>query len=366
MYDFIIIGSGLFGCTFANLAKNDKKKCLIIEQKHHPFGNCYTESQHSIHIHKYGPHIFHTNCKKIWEYVNRFSEFNSYINRPKISYNNKIFSFPINLMTFYQLWNIQTPADAIKKIESVRIKYDREPLNLEEWILSQVGEEIYYTFIYGYTKKQWNTEPKNLPSFIIKRLPIRFNYNDNYYFDKYQGIPVSGYTQMMSNMVEGIDIILETNYFDNRNYWDNLGKQIIYTGPIDDFFDQQFGKLCYRSLRFEHETYNMNDFQGNAIINYTDYNVPYTRTIEHKHFTFSDNNNITVITKEYPDNDNGTNDKYYPINNEINNSLYQQYRVLANKISHKYIFGGRLAEYKYYDMHQIIASAQNTYDKYTQ
>lgn len=366
MYDFLIVGSGLFGCTFANLAKQNNYKCLILEKKNHPFGNCFTEKMGGIDVHKYGPHIFHTNSEKIWDYINQFSKFNNYINRPKIIYKNRLFSFPINLMTLYELWGVTSPEQAQKRLESVKIKYNHEPENLEEWILSQVGEEIYYTFIYGYTKKQWNTEPKNLPSFIIKRLPIRLNFNDNYFFDQFQGIPVDGYSALMQNMTDGIDIILNGDYFTKRDHYDSLAKHIVYTGPIDDFFNNQFGKLAYRSLRFEHEWHNINDYQGNAIINYTDYNIPYTRTIEHKHFTFGDDQNITLLTKEYPENYNGANDKYYPINDKINNDLYNKYYLLSQQISKKYIFGGRLAEYKYYDMHQIIGSAQNIYSKYSQ
>lgn len=364
MYDFLIVGSGLFGCTFANLAKQHGKKCLILEKRNHPFGNCYTEKISGIELHKYGPHIFHTNSTKIWNYINQFGEFNHYINSPKVSYQKKIFSFPINLMTLYQLWGVSTPQQAISKLEKVKIKYDHEPQNLEEWILSQVGEEIYHTFIYGYTKKQWDTEPKNLPSFIIKRLPIRFNFNDNYFFDKYQGIPIQGYTSLLQNMVDGINIMLGVDYLKNRDSWDSTAKQIVYTGPIDEFFDNQFGPLSYRSLRFENETLDINDFQGNAIINYTDYNVPYTRIIEHKHFTFGNNESNTIITKEYPQSYNGTNERYYPINNDENTTLYNKYKILIDKISGKYIFGGRLAEYKYYDMHQIIGSAQHIYDQY--
>lgn len=364
MYDFLIVGSGLFGCTFANLARSNNKKCLIIEQKKHPFGNCFTEENHNIHIHKYGPHIFHTNSSKIWDYVNQFSEFNSYINSPKVIYNNKLFSFPINLLTLYALWGVTSPSEAASILEAKRIKYDHDPKNLEEWILSQVGEEIYQTFIYGYTKKQWNTEPKNLPKFIIQRLPIRLNFNDNYFFDKYQGIPTYGYSRMMKNMTDGVDIVLDTNYFDRRDYWDSQATHVVYTGPIDDFFDKQYGPLSYRSLRFENEIHHINDYQGNAIINYTEYDIPFTRIIEHKHFTFGDTQNITVVTKEYPADYTGTNDKYYPINNEINTNIFNKYKILTNKISQKYIFGGRLAEYRYYDMHQIIASAQNIYEKY--
>lgn len=363
MYDYVIVGSGLFGCTFANLAKTHNKKCLIIEKKNHTFGNCYTENLDSIIIHKYGPHIFHTNSDKIWQYINQFGTFNNYINRPKVIFKDNLYSFPINLMTLYQMWGIKNPTEAIERLNSCRIHYDHDPQNLEEWILSQVGEEIYYTFIYGYTKKQWNTEPKNLPSFIIKRLPIRFNFDDNYFFDKYQGIPIDGYSSIMSNMIDGIETVTDTNYFSQRDYWDSLAKQVVYTGPIDDFFDHIHGKLEYRGLKFDLEKYDANDYQGNAIINYTDYTVPYTRIIEHKHFTFGDNQNFTYITKEFPSDCNNSEDKYYPINNEINTLIYNKYYSLIKQTNNKYIFGGRLAEYKYYDMHQIIASAFNIYYK---
>jgi len=361
-YDYLIVGSGLFGCTFANLAKNNNKTALIIEKRNHPYGNCYTEKIKNIDIHKYGPHIFHTNSDKIWEYVNSFSKFNNFINRPKVSHAGELYSFPINLMTLQQLWGVNTPEQARKKIEKEKLNI-RNPQNLEEWILSQVGEKIYYTFIYGYTKKQWGTEPKNLPSFIIKRLPIRLNFNDNYYFDQYQGIPANGYSELMTNMTDGIEIVLNTDYLSNREYWDNQAHRVVYTGALDDFFNLEYGTLDYRSLKFEHKILeNVSDYQGNAIINYTDYDVPYTRIIEHKHFTFGEQKD-SVITKEFPQTFGKNTDKYYPINNDKNNHLYNKYKAQIQNLSKKYIFGGRLAEYKYYDMHQIIGSAMNKYDK---
>lgn len=360
MYDYLIVGSGLFGCTFANLAIRNNKKCLILEKRNHPFGNCYTEKLDGIDIHKYGPHIFHTNNDEIWDYVNQFAKFNNFVNRPKVKYLNSLFSFPINLMTLYQLWGVLSPSEAINKLNTVKIPIDN-PSNLEEWILSQVGEEIYEIFIKGYTTKQWNTEPKNLPSFIIKRLPIRLNFDDNYFFDKYQGIPTNGYSDMMQNMVENTEIILGTNYLDNKEKWNKIAKMVIYTGPIDEYFDNCLGVLDYRSLRFEHIKLDIEDFQGNAIINYTEESVPYTRIIEHKHFNWIQSQK-TVITKEYPQNWLVGGDRYYPINNNINNSLYEQYKNIANKQSNV-LFGGRLAEYKYYDMHQIIGSALTKYKK---
>jgi UDP-galactopyranose mutase len=358
-YDYLIVGSGLYGCTFANLAKKDKKKCLIIEKRKHPFGNCYTENISGINVHTYGPHIFHTSNKKIWHYVNEFVQFNNYVNRPKVNYKGKIYSFPINLFTLSQMWGVSTPHEAQEKLEKIKISINN-PKNLEEWILSQVGEEIYYTFIYGYTKKQWNTDPKNLPASIIKRLPIRLNFDDNYFNDIYQGIPIGGYSRMMNNMIDNIDIILDTDYFTYRDYWNSQAKYIIYTGPIDRFYNYRYGKLEYRSLKFEHENMSINDFQGNAVINYTDESVPFTRIVEHKHFDKSDASG-TIVTREFPANFEETNEPFYPINTEKNTSMYNKYRELS-KLDNKFIFGGRLAQYQYLDMHQIIGASMNKYE----
>jgi len=363
MYDYLIVGSGLFGCVFAEQAKRDKKKCLIIEKRNHPFGNCYTEDVHGINIHKYGPHIFHTNNEDIWQYVNKFAIFNNYVNRPKVNYNGNIYSFPINLMTLYQLWGVSTPDQAREKLDSVKITINN-PSNLEEWILSQVGSEIYEKFIKGYTEKQWNTDPKNLPSSIIKRLPIRLNFNDNYFNDKYQGIPIGGYTQMMQNISDGTEIILNTDYIDNREYWNSIAKKIVYTGPIDRFFDYSFGVLDYRSLRFEQQVLDTDYFQGCAIVNYTDKQVPFTRIIEHKYFEESAFiKDKTVVTREYPQDWKVGMDAFYPINNKLNNDIFTKYKLLANDFNKNTIFGGRLAEYCYYDMHQIIGSAWSKYKK---
>lgn len=363
MYDYLIVGSGLFGCVFAEQAKRDKKKCLIIEKRNHPFGNCYTEDVHGINIHKYGPHIFHTNNEDIWEYVNKFAIFNNYVNRPKVNYNGNIYSFPINLMTLYQLWGVSTPDQAREKLDSVKITINN-PSNLEEWILSQVGSEIYEKFIKGYTEKQWNTDPKNLPSSIIKRLPIRLNFNDNYFNDKYQGIPIGGYTQMMQNISDGTEIILNTDYIDNREYWNSIAKKIVYTGPIDRFFDYSFGVLDYRSLKFEQQVLDTDYFQGCAIVNYTDKQVPFTRIIEHKYFEESAFiKDKTVVTREYPQDWKVGMDAFYPINNKLNNDIFTKYKLLANDFNKNTIFGGRLAEYCYYDMHQIIGSAWSKYKK---
>lgn len=354
MFDYLIVGSGLFGCVFANLAKSIGKKVLIIEKRNHAFGNCYTENLNSINIHKYGPHIFHTSDTDIWNYVNKFAQFNNFVNRPKVYYNDKLYSFPINLLTLYQLWGVTNPAEAQIKLESVKLNIS-SPKNLEEWILSQVGEEIYYTFIYGYTKKQWHTEPKNLPASIIRRLPIRLNFDDNYFNDKYQGIPIGGYTQMLSNMIDGVQVRLNIDYFENRDYWNSQAKAVVYCGPIDKFFDNIYEPLEYRSLKFEHEWFNTVDYQGNAVINYTNYEIPYTRTVEHKHFDKTDSP-VTIVTREFPAETHDTNEPYYPINNDINNDRYSKYKKLATS-QNKIIFGGRLAQYKYYDMHQVIGSA---------
>jgi UDP-galactopyranose mutase len=360
MYDFLIVGCGLYGSVFAQECIRRKKRVLILDKRDHIGGNCYTKNIEGINIHIYGPHIFHTNSKKIWEYVNEFTKFNHYVNRPKVSYNNKIFSFPINLFTLYQLWNISNPQQAKKILEEKKIKI-LNPSNLEEWILSQVGEEIYNIFIKGYTSKQWGIEPKKLPMDIIKRLPIRLNFDDNYFNDTYQGIPIGGYSQMIEKMILGADICLETDYFKNRDEWDKKSKYVVFTGRLDEFYNYKFGTLNYRGLKFEHENMNIEDFQGNAVINYTDINIPYTRIIEHKHFEFGKQSN-TVVTKEYPDTWSNEKIPYYPINTDDNNQVFQRY-VKLNNTNTKYIFGGRLAEYKYYDMHQVIGSALNKTEK---
>jgi UDP-galactopyranose mutase len=359
-YDYLIVGSGLFGCTFANLAINNNQKCLIIDKRNHSFGNCYTNNLYNIQVHQYGPHIFHTNNENIWNYVNKFDTFNAFIYKPKVVYKDKIFSFPINLMTFYQLWDIHTPIEAISKIEQVKMDI-KNPQNLEDYALSTIGRELYDIFIYGYTKKQWNIEPKELPAFILKRLPIRFTFDENYFLDKYQGIPENGYSYMMKNMIRDTEIILDTNYFDDREYWNSLAKKVVYTGPIDEYFDYCYDPLEYRSLRFEHQVIPQEDYQGNSVMNYTDIGVEYTRIIEHKHFTPLIKTNQTIITKEYPCNFKN-NTPYYPINNSLNNNRYHQYKKLA-LTQNKTIFGGRLAEYRYYNMDQIIASSFNKFYK---
>lgn len=354
-YDYLIVGAGLFGSVFAQQAIESGKRCLIIDKRSHTAGNAYTKNISGINVHMYGPHIFHTSDDKIWEYVNRFAKFNTYVNRPKVNYKNNLYSFPINLFTLYQIFGVKTPEEARNRLESVKIHND-SPKNLKEWILSQVGEEIYYKFIHGYTKKQWGKDPEDLPSSIIKRLPIRLTFDDNYFNDKYQGIPIGGYTRMIEAMQEGADICLETDFFKNVEYYESIAERIIFTGAIDEFFNYSEGYLEYRSLRFETEILDIEDYQGNAIINYTEENVPFTRICEHKHFE-SPKTKSTIITREFPEQWKPGDDRYYPINNEENNNRYNKYKKMADAKSGKYLFGGRLAEYKYYDMHQVIGSA---------
>jgi len=353
-YDYLIVGSGLFGSVFAREATDKGKKCLVIEERNHIGGNCYTEGKDGINIHKYGPHIFHTDDKRIWDYVNRFSEFNNYKHSPKVNYGNKIYSFPINLLTLYQIWGTTTPQEAIDKIKSLALPIDN-PKNLEEWTLSQVGEEIYDIFIKGYTTKQWGRDPKDLPASIIKRIPIRLNFDDNYFFDRYQGIPIGGYTKMIQNILSGIEVKTGVDYFSDKEYYNSLAEKIVFTGKIDRFFDYKFGDLEYISLDFKLEKINSTDYQGCSIINYTEKEIPYTRITEHKHFENS-KSDVTWITKEYPKEYSRGDIPYYPINNEKNNKIYSLYKSESEKLDN-FIFGGRLAEYKYYDMHQIIASA---------
>ena len=358
MYDYLIVGSGLFGAISARELTNKGYKCLVIDKRNHIGGNCYSEEIENIHVCKYGGHIFHTNKKNIWDYVNKFTPFTQYHHFVRVSYKNKIYSFPINLMTLQQLWGTKTPEEAFNKLESVRVQIN-SPQNLEEWILSQVGQEIYETFVKGYTKKQWGKDPKDLPKFIIKRLPIRSTYENGYFSDRYQGFPENGYTDMFDNLLKGIEVQLNVDYFKDKEKYNKLAKNIIYTGKIDEYYDYQYGELEYRTLIHKNKIVD-GDYQGCATINYSEEDVPYTRIIEHKHFQphKAKNNKKSYVMYEYSK-PCGKNDiPFYPINDKNNNRRYNSYKKLAAKDKH-IIFGGRLAEYKYYDMHQVVGAALN-------
>ncbi len=358
-YDYLIIGAGLFGSIFAHEAYKRGKKVLIIDKRNHVGGNLYCEKIENINVHKYGAHIFHTSNKTVWKYINKFVEFNRYTNSPIASYKGKLYNLPFNMNTFYQLWGVKTPSEAKLKIEEQRKPYiNINPSNLEEQALFLGGGDIYNTLIKGYTEKQWGRSAKEIPAFIIKRLPFRFNFDNNYFNDLYQGIPIGGYNALFDKLLDGIKIKTNIDYFANKNTWDNIAEKILYTGKIDDFFDLKFGKLEYRSLYFETETLDISNFQGNAVVNYTEKEVPYTRILEHKHFEFGTQDK-TVVTREYPHEFSKDNEPYYPLNNEKNNSIYRLYKELADSVSDKYIFGGRLADYKYYDMDDTIEAALN-------
>ena len=356
-YDYLIVGAGLFGSVFAQQMTLKEKKCLVIERRNHIAGNVYTEKQEDIQVHKYGAHIFHTSNKEVWDYVNSFVEFNRYTNSPIANYKGKLYNLPFNMNTFYQLWGVKTPEEALKKIEEQKAEFShiKEPKNLEEQALILGGKDIYEKLIKGYTEKQWGRPATDIPAFIIKRLPFRFTFDNNYFNDIYQGIPIGGYTLLVEKLLEGIEYKLGVNYLENKEYWDSIADTIVYTGKIDEFFNNSFGRLDYRSLRFENEILDTPNYQGNAVVNYTEREIPYTRIIEHKHFEFGTQPK-TIITKEYPLDISESNEAYYPINDERNQKIYQQYENLA-KLEKNIIFGGRLAEYKYYDMHQVIERA---------
>ncbi|MGV8813326.1 MAG: UDP-galactopyranose mutase [Gelidibacter sp.] len=354
--DYLIVGAGLFGSVFAHEMKKKGKTCLILDKRNHSGGNVFCENHEGINVHKYGAHIFHTNDKGIWDYVNSFVEFNRYTNSPIANYKGKLYNLPFNMNTFYQLWGVKTPEEAKNKIsEQVKDLKITKPQNLEEQALSLVGKDIYEKLIKGYTEKQWGRKATDLPAFIIKRLPVRFTFDNNYFNDKYQGIPIGGYNILIEKLLEGIEVRLSTDYFADKDYWDSLAKKVVFTGKIDEFYRFKYGKLEYRSLDFKHEVLNQDNFQGNAVVNYTDKDIPYTRIIEHKHFEFG-NQPKTIITKEYPSEWKEGSEPYYPVNDEKNSRTYLKYKKLAEK-EDTVIFGGRLAEYKYYDMHQVIASA---------
>lgn len=358
MYDYLIVGSGLFGSIFAYEANKKGKKCLVIDKRNHVGGNIYTEKIEKINVHKYGAHIFHTSNKEVWNYINQFAEFNRYTNSPVARYKNEVYNLPFNMNTFNKLWGVFSPEEAKKKIaeELAEVNID-EPRNLEEQAIKLVGKTIYEKLVKGYTEKQWGRKATELPAFIIKRLPVRFIYDNNYFNDLYQGIPVGGYTQIIEKMLKGIDVKLNCDYFNNREELNKIAKKIIFTGTIDQYYNYQFGELEYRSVRFETEILDMENYQGNAVINYTEYEIPYTRIIEHKHFEFG-NQPKTVISKEYSDVWTKDKEPYYPVNDDKNNKLYLKYKEIAAKDS-KVIFGGRLGQYKYYDMDKVIIEALN-------
>lgn len=361
-YDYLVVGAGLFGATFANLAYKDGKKVLVIDRRNHVAGNIYTENIEGINVHKYGAHIFHTDYKDVWEYVNSFVEFNRYTNSPIARIGNEIYNMPFNMNTFSKIWDdVFTPEDAVRHIEEEKKEIVGEPKNLEEQAISLVGRSIYEKLIKGYTEKQWNRPCTELPAFIIKRLPVRLIYDNNYFNDKYQGIPIGGYTKLVANMLDGIEVKLNSNFFDNIEEYKSIADKIVYTGPIDEYFDYSLGRLDWRSLKFETKVLDEKNFQGNAVVNYTGHEVDYTRVIEHKHFEFDSESSKTVVTYEYPADYEDGMEKYYTINDDKNNELADKYRELTLKESNV-IFGGRLAEYKYYDMDDVIKSAFDIYN----
>ena len=369
-YDYLIVGSGLFGATFAYLANNQGKKCLVIDKRPHLGGNVYCENIEGINVHKYGAHIFHTNSKKVWEFVNSIVEFNRYTNSPVANYKGKLYNLPFNMNTFYQMWGVTTPDEAQAKIdeqkaaysEELRVKNEEqgipnEPHNLEEQAMLLVGRDIYEKLIKGYTEKQWGRKCTDLPAFIIKRLPVRMVFDNNYFNDRYQGIPIGGYNKLIDGLLEGIETKTNVDFFENREYWEGIADKIVFTGKIDEFYGYRFGKLNYRTVRFDTETLDKPNDQGNAVVNYTEREVPYTRVIEHKHFEMFGSevydNPKTVISKEYSTEWKDGMEPYYPVNDKANSELYAKYKELADK-EERIIFGGRLAEYKYYDMAPII------------
>jgi UDP-galactopyranose mutase len=352
-YDYLIVGSGLYGATFAYQAKQRGKRCLVIDKRSHLGGNIYCENREGINVHTYGPHIFHTSNKEVWNFVNSIVEFNHFRYTPIANYKGRLYNLPFNMNTFYALWGVKTPEEAKAKIEEQRKNAGIiEPRNLEEQAISLVGKDIYEILIKGYTEKQWGRKCVDLPAFIIKRLPVRFTYNNNYFNDCYQGIPIGGYNKLIDGLLSGIETKCGTDFFKNREYFETFADKIVFTGKIDEFYDYSFGNLEYRTVEFETEVLDCENYQGNAGINYTEWEIPYTRIIEHKHFEFG-NQPKTVISREYSSEWKEGGEPFYPINDEKNNSIYQQYKKLADK-EVAILFGGRLAEYKYYDMDEII------------
>lgn len=373
-YDYLIVGSGLFGATFAHLANKKGKRCLVIDKRQHLGGNVYCENIEGINVHKYGAHIFHTSNKKVWDFVNSIVEFNRYTNSPIANYKGKLYNLPFNMNTFYQMWGVTTPEEATAKIDEqkeeavARMKADgvTEPRNLEEQAQLLIGKDIYETLIKGYTEKQWGRKCTDLPAFIIRRLPVRLVFDNNYFNDKYQGIPIGGYNKLIEGLLYGIETKTGVDFFENREYWSSIAEKIVFTGKIDEFYDYRYGNLEYRTVRFEQEIIDKPNYQGNAVINYTEREIPYTRIIEHKHFEMFGQKIVdcskTVISREYSTEWKPGMEPYYPINNERNSILYQQYKVLADT-ENNIIFGGRLAEYKYYDMAPIIEKALDLKNK---
>jgi UDP-galactopyranose mutase len=369
-YDYLIVGSGLYGATFAYLAKQKGKKCLVIDKRSHIGGNVYCDDDEGIHVHKYGAHIFHTSNKQVWDFVNSFVQFNRYTNSPVANYKGELYNLPFNMNTFYQMWGVKTPVEAIAKIEeqkkdSVAILDGREPTNLEEQALSLVGHDIYEKLIKGYTEKQWGRKCTELPAFIIKRLPVRFTFDNNYFYDAYQGIPIGGYNKLIDGLLNEIEVKINADFFSDRKYWESMADRIVFTGKLDEFYDYKFGKLEYRTVRFETDKLEKQNHQGNAVINYTEAEIPYTRIIEYKHFEPENpayQKDITVISREYSTEWKDGMEPFYPVNDEKNGLLYQKYKTLADSENNVF-FGGRLAEYKYYDMDDVIEKCINDWEK---
>ena len=366
MYDYLVVGSGLYGAIFAHEAKKAGKSVLVVDKRPNIAGNIYTEKQEGINVHKYGAHIFHTNNKKVWEYITQFAEFNRFTNSPVANYKGELYSMPFNMYTFNKMWGVITPEEAVAKIEAQKKEAGIiDPKNLEEQAISLVGKDIFEKLIKGYTEKQWGRDCKDLPPFIIKRLPVRLTFDNNYFNARYQGIPMGGYTRLVENLLRGIEVQLNVDYLKEKDRLDSMAEKIIYTGPIDAYFDYQYGALEYRSVRFENELLEISNYQGNAAVNYTDRETPWTRIIEHKWFEFGKDENgddipKTIISKEYSSEWKPGDEPYYPVNNEKNNNLYEKYKELAEK-EKNVVFGGRLGEYKYYDMDAVIASSLKRY-----
>lgn len=366
-FDYIIVGSGLYGATFAYLAKQSGKKCLVIDKRAHTGGNIWCDNIENINVHAYGAHIFHTSNKDVWDFVNSFVPFNRYTNSPVANYKGKLYNLPFNMNTFYEMWGVTTPAEAKVKIEQQKKESGiTAPKNLEEQAISLVGRDIYEKLVKEYTEKQWGRNCKDLPAFIIKRLPVRFTFDNNYFNDSYQGIPIGGYNKLTDGLLDGIETLTDTDFFASREKWTSKASKIVFTGKIDEFFDYKFGKLEYRTIRLETEKLNTQNYQGNAVVNYTSHDQPYTRVIEHKHFepeAVSYNNDVTIISKEYSTEWNEGSEPFYPVNDEKNSALYKKYKELAVK-EKNVIFGGRLAEYKYYDMDDVIEKTMKDFESF--